>query len=42
MNDKIIKMIENILSNIKYGSITLVIQDGKIYQVESNSKVRVK
>lgn len=42
MNDKIIKIIEYLLSNIKYGSITLVIQEGKIYQVESNCKIRVK
>ncbi|RUQ30592.1 DUF2292 domain-containing protein [Peribacillus cavernae] len=30
------------LDSIKFGSITLVIQDGKIIQVEKHEKVRIK
>ncbi|WP_420490551.1 YezD family protein [Neobacillus drentensis] len=30
------------LDSLKYGSITLVIQDGKIVQIEKNEKVRLQ
>ncbi|MFC0237327.1 YezD family protein [Fictibacillus sp. 7GRE50] len=30
------------LSSIKFGSITLVVQDGKVIQLEKNEKVRIK
>ncbi|MFX3625239.1 MAG: YezD family protein [Ectobacillus sp.] len=30
------------LKDMKYGSITLVVQDGKIIQLERNEKVRLK
>jgi hypothetical protein len=33
--------IERMLATLKYGSITLVIQDGKIVQIEKNEKVRL-
>ncbi|MCH3963672.1 MAG: YezD family protein [Clostridium sp.] len=35
--DKLICM----LSTIRYGSITLVVQDGKVVQIEKNEKVRL-
>ncbi|WP_446899769.1 YezD family protein [Clostridium sp. LBM24168] len=35
--DKLLYMLET----IKYGSITLVIQDGKVVQIEKNEKVRL-
>jgi hypothetical protein len=28
------------LENIKFGLITLIIQDGKVVQIESNEKIR--
>ncbi|MEH7073314.1 YezD family protein [Neobacillus drentensis] len=34
--------IERMLDSLKYGSITLVIQDGKIVQIEKNEKVRLQ
>lgn len=34
--------ISELLENIKYGSITLVIQDGVIVQIETNEKIRLK
>ncbi len=34
-------IIEEKLKDLKYGSITLVVQDGKIIQVERNEKVRI-
>ncbi|MFD2973066.1 YezD family protein [Peribacillus deserti] len=30
------------LAEVKYGSITLVIQDGKVIQIEKNEKVRLQ
>jgi hypothetical protein len=49
VNDNILKSIskENLnmvlcmLKIIKYGSITLVVQDGKVIQVEKKEKVRL-
>jgi len=32
----------NMVSQIKYGSITLIIQDGIIVQVDKNEKIRIK
>jgi hypothetical protein len=34
--------IERMLDTLKFGSITLVIQDGKIVQIEKNEKVRLQ
>ncbi|MGD6781771.1 DUF2292 domain-containing protein [Sutcliffiella horikoshii] len=30
------------LQSIKFGSITLVVQDGKVIQIERNEKVRLQ
>ncbi|WP_247739056.1 YezD family protein [Bacillus sp. 165] len=38
----VIGTIKAMLSNMKYGSITLIVQDGKIIQLEKNEKVRLK
>ena len=37
-----IRKILNFVKTIKYGSITLVIQDGAIIQIETNEKIRIK
>ncbi|AQX53387.1 YezD family protein [Priestia flexa] len=34
--------VEKMLSDMKFGSITLVVQDGKVVQLEKNEKVRIK
>jgi hypothetical protein len=36
------KRILSFIKNIKFGSVTLVIQDGTIIQIETNEKIRVK
>lgn len=36
--EKILQMVKT----IKYGSITLVIQDGKLIQIETSEKIRLK
>lgn len=34
--------LEKMLSDMKFGSITIIVQDGKIIQIEKTEKVRVK
>lgn len=37
-----LEILEKLLSNTKYGSITLIVQDGKIVQIEKTEKHRLK
>lgn len=39
--DHLKKLLES-LGSIKYGSVTLIIQDGKVIQIDKNEKVRLK
>lgn len=34
--------LEKYINDVKYGSITIVIQDGKVVQIEKNEKVRLR
>lgn len=38
---EIIVHLERMMETVKFGSITLVVQDGKIVQIEKNEKVRL-
>lgn len=47
MNSKILnrshlELLEKLLSTMKYGSITLIVQDGKVIQIEKTEKHRLK
>ena len=33
---------KNVLRDMKYGSVTLIIQDGKIVQIDKTEKYRIK
>ncbi len=37
-----LEMLENLLGTMKYGSITLIVQDGKIIQIDKTEKYRLK
>lgn len=37
-----LKKLSRLLSEVAYGSITLIIQNGKVVQVEKNEKIRLK
>lgn len=37
-----LETVKNMLATIKFGTITLVIQDGHVVQVEKNEKIRLK
>lgn len=39
--DEIFDRVKESLRKIKYGSVTLVIQDGKVIQIESHEKTRI-
>ncbi len=40
--EELFKHLENMLKTLKFGSITLVVQDGRIVQIEKNEKVRLQ
>lgn len=42
VTEKELLTIKEFIETIKYGSVNIVIQDGKIVQVEKNEKLRLK
>jgi hypothetical protein len=40
--EEIFERLQEMLHSMKYGSITLIVQDGKIIQMERNEKLRIK
>ncbi|AXN36979.1 MULTISPECIES: YezD family protein [Bacillaceae] len=40
--EEIFERLQEMLKSMKYGSITLIVQDGKIIQMERNEKLRIK
>lgn len=40
--DSTLENIRTMLENIKFGTITLVIQDGYVIQLEKNEKIRLR
>lgn len=41
VREKNLKLIKEYIESIKYGSINIVIQDGKIVQIEKNEKIKL-
>ena len=41
LSSESLNVILNILNEIKYGTLTLVVQDGKVLQIERSEKIRV-
>ena len=37
-----LKMIAEMIKGIRYGSITVIVQDGKVIQIDKTEKVRIK
>ena len=37
-----IKVIKTMIKNVKYGSVIISIQDGRIVQIEKSEKIRLK
>lgn len=42
IHEKDLKKIVELLETIQYGSVTVIVQDGKILQIEKNEKIRIK
>jgi hypothetical protein len=40
--EEVLLKVQELLSKIKFGSITLIIQDGVVVQIEQNEKLRLK
>ncbi|KAA6452927.1 YezD family protein [Bacillus swezeyi] len=40
--EKVIITMKDMLKDMNYGSITFVVQDGKVIQIEKNEKIRLK
>jgi hypothetical protein len=40
--DQAVEKLKKLLSTMNYGSITLVVQDNLIVQIEKNEKIRLK
>lgn len=42
IQERDLKKIIELLETIQYGSVSVIIQDGKILQIEKNEKIRIK
>ena len=42
MNEKVSEIIEKLLTDMKYGKRTLIVQDGKIIQIDKTEKYRIR
>ncbi|MCA0148177.1 MULTISPECIES: YezD family protein [Rossellomorea] len=40
--DLVAEKIQSMLETMSFGSITIIVQDGKVIQLEKNEKVRIK
>lgn len=40
-NEKVYKKLNELLQDLNYGTITLVVQDGKVVQINKEEKVRI-
>jgi hypothetical protein len=40
--DVVAEKIQSMLETMRFGSITIIVQDGKVIQLEKNEKVRIK
>ncbi len=41
-NKSFLVKVEQYVKDIKYGSITLIVQDGKVIQIDKTEKIRIK
>lgn len=40
-NDEYIRLLKQMVKELKFGSITLTVQDGKIVQIQKEEKIRI-
>ena len=37
-----LRMVERMVEEVRYGTISIVVQDGKVIQIEQNKKIRLR
>lgn len=42
LSDSYLDMVKKLVESIQYGTISIIVQDGKIVQIEKNEKYRLK
>ena len=42
VSEEELRTIKKYIDEIRYGSISIVIQDGKVIQIDKNEKIRIK
>lgn len=42
VSEEELNKIRQLLESIRYGSVTVVVQDGKVIQIEKNEKIRFR
>ena len=42
ISDEILIQIKNELGALRYGSLTVIVQDGRVVQIEKNEKIRCR
>ena len=40
-NDEYIKLLRQIVEELKFGSVTLTVQDGRVVQIQKEEKIRI-
>ena len=40
-NDEYMKLLRQIVEELKFGSVTLIVQDGRIVQIQKEEKIRI-
>ena len=41
-NDEYIELLKQIVKELRFGSVTLTVQDGKVVQIQKEEKIRIK
>lgn len=36
-----LELVDNLVKNMKYGTITVIVQDGKVIQIDKTDKIRL-
>lgn len=41
-NESYLEIIDGLINEMKYGTITVIVQDGKVIQIDKTDKIRLK
>ncbi|MBR1589714.1 MAG: YezD family protein [Acidaminococcaceae bacterium] len=42
LSEEMIEQLQELIKTVKFGSISLIIQDGKVVQIDKNEKIRFR